>query len=110
MIGALLSNDLISFYEIYESLDKLNIFNSNWENEVSEKLKKIGSKLDDLMYSIDKMEQNIISELSLLTYTTKQSYMDLNISVTNQLNEVESAINMNNLLTSIQVYQSYKID
>lgn len=56
------------------------------------------------------MEQNIISELSLLTYTTKQSYMDLNISVKNQLKEVESAINMNNVLTSIQVYQSYKID
>ena len=32
MIGALVSEDLITFYEIYESFDKLSMFNSNWEN------------------------------------------------------------------------------
>jgi hypothetical protein len=110
MIGALVSEDLITFYEIYESFDKLGIFNSNWENEVSEKLKNIGDKLDDLMHSIYNMEQNIVSELSHLSYVTQESFEDLNRSVTGQLKEVESSINTNNLLTGIQTYQLYKID
>jgi len=110
MIGALVSEDLITFYEIYESFDKLGMFNSNWENEVSEKLTNIGDKLDDLMYSIYNMEQNIVSELSHLSYVTQESFEDLNRSVTSQLKEVESSINTNNLLTGIQTYQLYKIN
>ena len=110
MIGALVSEDLITFYEIYESFDKLAMFNSNWENEVSEKLTNIGDKLDDLMYSIYNMEQNIVSELSHLSYVTQESFEDLNRSVTGQLKEIESSINTNNLLTGIQAYQLYKIN
>jgi hypothetical protein len=110
MIGALVSEDLITFYEIYESFDKLSMFNSNWENEVSEELTNIGNKLDDLMYSIYNMEQNIVSELSHLSYVTQESFEDLNRSVTNQLREVESSINTNNLLTGIQAYQLYRIN
>lgn len=110
MIGALVSEDLITFYEIYESFDKLGMFNSNWENEVSEKLSNIDNKLDDLMYAIYNMEQNIVSELSYLSYVTQQSFEDLNRSVTDQLKIVESSINTNNLLAGIQSYQLYKIN
>lgn len=110
MIGSLVSEDLISFYEIYESFDKLGMFNSNWENEVSEKLTNIGDKLDDLMYSIYNMEQNIVNELSHLSYVTQESFEDLNRSVTSQLRAVESSINTNNLLTGINAYQLYKIN
>ena len=109
MLGSLVSQDLISFYEIYESFDKLGVLNSNWENEVSEKLTDIGEKLDDLMYSIYNMEQNIVNELSRLSYVTQESFEDLNSSVTSQLKDVESSINTNNLLTGIQAYQLYKI-
>lgn len=110
MITALVSEDLITFYEIYESFDKLSIFNSNWENEVAEKLTNIGDKLDDLMHSIYNMERNIVNELSHLSYVTQSSFEELNISVKNQLNEIESSINTNNLLTGIQAYQLYKIN
>lgn len=110
MITALVSEDLITFYEIYESFDKLSIFNSNWENEVAEKLTNIGDKLDDLMLSIYNMERNIVNELSHLSYVTQSSFEELNISVKNQLNEIESSINTNNLLTGIQAYQLYKIN
>jgi archaellum component FlaC len=100
------------------------MFNSNWESEVSENLSNIGYKLDDigdklddigdklndLMYSINGMEQNIVSELSKLSYITQGSFEELNRSVTSQLREVESSINTNNLLTGIQTYQLYKIN
>jgi len=110
MVVSISTDNLIAFYEIYEAFDKLNVFNSNWENEVSEKLTNIGSKLDDLMYSIYTMEQNIVSELSHLTYVTQASFDELSSSVTNQLKEVESSINLNNLLAGIQAYQLYKIN
>lgn len=110
MIGAIVAEDMIVFYEICESFDKLGMFNSNWESEVSEKLINIGDKLDDLMYSIYRTEQNIVSELSKLSYITQESFEDLNRSVTSQLKEVEYSINMNNLLSGIQAYQLYKIN
>jgi hypothetical protein len=110
MIGSLVSENLITFYEIYESFDKLGMYNSNWENEVSEKLANIGDKLDDLMHSIYNMEQNIVSELSHLSYVTQESFENLNMSVSSQLKGIESSVNMNNLLTGIQTYQLYKIN
>lgn len=110
MIGALVSEDLITFYEIYESFDKLGMFNSNWENEVSEKLSNIGDKLDDLMYSIDSMERNIVNGLSQLTYVTQEGFSDLERSVTKELQSIDSTIKFNNLLTGISTYQLYKIN
>jgi hypothetical protein len=110
MITSLVENDLITFYEIYESLDQLGIFNSNWENEVSNKLSDIGDGIQDLIYSIDKMEYNIVNSLENLTYLTQDSFSDLNKSITSQLSSIDSSINFNNLLTGIQTYQMYKIN
>ena len=110
MMVALVSEDLITFYEIYESFDKLNMFNSNWENEVAEKLTDIGDKLDDLMYSIYNMEQNIVSGLSELTYVTQKGFSELERSVTKELQNIDSSIKFNNLLTGISTYQLYKIN
>ena len=66
------------FYEIYESFDKLGIFNSNWENDVAEKLVNIGDKLDDLMYSIYHMENKIVRSIDNLTYVTQEYISRLN--------------------------------
>jgi hypothetical protein len=106
MIVSLVGNDMITFYNIYESFDKLRIFNSTWENEVSQKLTNIEDGLTQLLYSIDEMSQSIVSGLSELTYVTEES----NRNLINQLGEIESSIQVNNLLTGIQTYQMYKIN
>lgn len=110
MIVALIEDDMITFYEIYETFDKLKIFNSNWENEVSEKLSTIGNKLDDLLLSIYEMENRIVSEISNLSYVTQESFSDLNNSVTANLKDINSSIDVNNLFTMINTYQLYKIN
>lgn len=110
MVCSLTNDDLISFYEIYESFDKLGIYNSNWENEISQKLINIEDKLDDLMYSIDQMESSIVNSITNLSYITQNSFVELNHSVVKQLKEIESSINFNNLLNGIQTYQLYKIN
>jgi hypothetical protein len=106
MITSLVNEDMITFYEIYESFDKLNMFNSNWENEISQKLTNIGDGINNLMYAIQDMGDSIVNELGNLSFLTEE----LNNSLTTQLNDVESAINTNNLLTGIQTYQLYKIN
>jgi len=104
MITSLVDDDMITFYKIHDSFDKLNMFNSNWENEVSDKLSNIGDGLKDLMYSIQDMGNRIESKIGQLTYVTKE----LNQSVINQLKSIDSSISFNNLLTGIQTYQMYQ--
>lgn len=110
MLGSLVSDDLITFYEIYESFDKLNIFNSNWENEVSEQLKNIEIGFSDLMYSINSMERNIVNGLNELSYVTQEGFSELEQSVTKELQSIDSSIKFNNFLTGISAYQLYKIN
>lgn len=113
MIVSLVENDVITFYKIHGSFDKLNMFNSNWENELSEKLSNIGNELrnigeglSNLMYSINEMSENIVSEIGGLSYVTEES----NRMLSNQLQDIDSSLQTNNLLTSIQTYQMYKIN
>ena len=100
---------MFTFYEIYESFDKLEMFNSNHENEVSERLKNIEGGINDLMNSIRKMENNIIGSLNNLSYVTQESYSKLSNSVSKELQSIDSSIGMNNLLTGINSYQTYKL-
>ena len=106
MVVSLIEGDMITFYEIYESFDKLNMFNSNWENEVSRKLSDIGDGLSDLLFSVNEIGQNIINEIGNLSYVTEQS----NEILSNRLKEIDSSIKTNNLLSTIQTYQLYKIN
>ena len=110
MVTSLLESDLITFYEIYECFDQLEVFNSNWENEVSNKLTDIESGISDLMYSINKMENKIVVAINNLNYSTQDSFRNLSLSVEKQLVNVNSSIRFNNLMTSIQTYQMYKIN
>ncbi|MDB4710786.1 S1 RNA-binding domain-containing protein [Flavobacteriales bacterium] len=110
MIIALIENNLIVFNKIYLLFDKLNVFNSNWENQVSEKLDNIEGGLNDILNAIQQMEINIVSEISNLSYITESSFQDLNQSLTKELSSINSSINLNNLLTGLQAYQMYKIN
>ena len=106
MIVALVENKPIIFYEIHESFDKLDVFNSNWENEISGKLSNIGDGLNDLMYSIHEMGADIVAEIGNLSYVTEDSSRML----AEKLEEVDSSVKTNNLLAGIQTYQLYKLN
>ncbi len=110
MLTSLVEKNLITFYEIYESFDQLGVFNSNWENEVSNKLSDIGAGLHDLMYSIYQMENRVVNSIKSLNYLTQGSFKILKTSVENQLTSINSSMNFNNLLSIIQTYQMYKVN
>ena len=106
MICVLVEDDLITFYSIYEKLDKLNIFNSNHENEMLSKLSDIEGKLEDIIHSIDEMNNSIVMELGMLSMEIENS---TNI-LSNHLKEIESSIDVNTFITGIGTYQMYQIN
>jgi hypothetical protein len=110
MINSIVKDDLITVNEIYEEFDKLKMFKTDHEKEVSQKLSDIGDGLSSLMYSINSMERNIVSGLTTLSYVTHDGFSDLNNSLSRELHDINSSIDTNNLLTGIQTYQLYKIN
>jgi hypothetical protein len=107
MITSLVNDDLVTFYQIHNSFDKLNIFNSNHQTELMDKLNNIEDGLYTLISSIRSMEVNIINELNNLSYITEISFENLAISVNEELKSIGSSIDTNNLLLAINTYQNY---
>jgi hypothetical protein len=110
MVASFVEDDLFVFYEIYEAFDKLNVFNSNWENEVAGKLSNIEHKLDTIISSIRIMEARIVNKLDELQNSMENSFESLERSVNKQLETTNSMLGFNNLLTAVQTYQMYKIN
>jgi hypothetical protein len=106
MIVSLVEDDMITFYEIHEMFDTLNMFDSKHEKDVSQKLTNIGDGLESLMYEIRDMGNKISNSIDELSYVTEESTRMLN----NSLGEINSSLDTNNLLTMIQTYQTYKIN
>ncbi|WP_304142254.1 hypothetical protein [Mesoflavibacter zeaxanthinifaciens] len=110
MVASFVEDDLFVFYEIYETFDELNVFNSNWENEVAGKLSNIEHKLDTIISSIRIMEARIVNKLDELQNSMENSFESLERSVNKQLETTNSMLGFNNLLTAVQTYQMYKIN
>ena len=131
MIVSLTKDEMITFYEIYEMFDELNVFDSKHEKdmlngiksinselvEVNKNLKKVGVKLGDisgqfysLMNQMKESDERIINSIDNLTYTTSSSIESLSNNVQSELQSINSSIKFNNLLTGVQTYQMYKIN
>lgn len=136
MVVSAKKGDLITFFEIYEVFDKLGVFDSNWENEVSKKLSEVSNKLSYvsnelseisnklsevsnklsnlqtgigvLIQSINKMNDEIVGELISLNYVMESSFESLETSVNYELQGIKSSLKFNNLLTSVNTYQLSK--
>jgi hypothetical protein len=110
MITSILEKDRITFREIYEEFDKLKIFRSDYEREMTETLSEIKLGINRLLNRVNSMERNIINGLHNLTYVTQDGFSNLNNSLSRELQSINSSIDTNNLLTGIQTYQLYKIN
>ena len=106
MIVSLVEDEMITFYEIHEQFDTLNMFDSKHEKDISQKLSNIGDGLENLIYEVRDMSDSINNSIGELSYVTENS----NRQLTEQLSNINSSIEVNNLLTSIQTYQTYKIN
>jgi hypothetical protein len=106
MIVSLVEDDMITFYEIHEMFDTLNMFDSKHEKDVSQRLTNIGDGLESLMYEIRDMGNQISNSIQELSYVTEESNQQLN----EQLSEIDSTMKAGNLINAINAYQNYKIN
>ena len=104
MIVSLVKDDMITFYEIHEMFDTLNMFDSKHEKDVSQKLTNIGDGLKDLMYEVRRVGNKISNSIDQLSYVTEES----NRQLTNQLSEIDSTLKVGNLISVINTSQNYK--
>ena len=104
MIVSLVEDDMITFYEIHEMFDGINMFDSKHEKDVSQKLTNIGDGLESLMYEIRDMGNQISNSIDELSYVTEESNQQLN----EQLSEIDSTMKAGNLINAINTYQNYK--
>ena len=104
MIVSLVEDDMITFYEIHEMFDTVNMFDSKHEKDVSQKLTNIGDGLESLMYEIRDMGDKISNSIQELIYVTEES----NRLLSSQLSEIDSTIKVGNLISTINTYQNYK--
>ena len=104
MIVSLVEDDMITFYEIHEMFDTLNMFDSKHEKDVSQRLTNIGDGLESLMYEIRDMGNQISNSIQELSYVTEESNQQLN----EQLSEIDSTMKAGNLINAINAYQTYK--
>ena len=100
----LVEDDMITFYEIHEMFDTLNMFDSKHEKDVSQKLTNIGDGLESLMDEIRDVGDQISNSLQGLSYVTEES----NRQLTNQLSEIDSTLKVENLISTINTYQNFK--
>lgn len=110
MLYARIKNNLIIYYEIFESFDELGVFESNWEKKISKQLVNISENLQDLIYTMNIMEQSIIDAIGHLSYTTKSSFENLQASLIEEMREIDNSIKASNMLSLIKTYQLYKIN
>ena len=106
MIVSLVEDDMITFYEIHEMFDTINMFDSKHEKDVSQRLTNIGDGLESLMYEIRDMGNQISNSIDELSYVTEESNQQLN----EQLSEIDSTMKAGNLINAINAYQTYKIN
>ena len=106
MINSLVEDDMITFYEIYERFDKLSMFTSNWENQVTKKLEQVNVNLIVLMKELREVGNRIESSIENLSFVTEESTRKL----TSKMSEIDSTLQVGNLLNLIQAYQMYKVN
>ena len=104
MLVALIEKDLVTFEEIYEVFDNLNMFDRKFERDMSSKLSNIELGLNNLVQEINRSNNKIIESIQTLTAVTKESSERME----NHLKSIGSSLKTANIINSINAYQNYK--
>ena len=104
MVSALIDDDLLTFYEIENAFDELNMFDSKLEKDISEKLSNIGNELNAFVNTMNKSSNKIIESVQKLTYVTAKT----NERLEGHLKSINSSIKVGNIINSINTYQNWR--
>jgi len=118
LIVCLCENELVVFYELYETFDDLGVFKTNYEKEVLESLNTIGSNINNLnknivhkLMLIENQLKNISQGINELNSTMQQNIQAINNledSIVSSFKSLETSIgnNFNQLSQNISGHLS----
>lgn len=98
MVVFYLNDKKINYFEIYESFDKLGVFNNAWQNNVLDKLQNIENRLESMSNQLVQLNDSF------------QSLVNNSENIVNELQKLNSNVVTNNLLTTINAYQAYRLN
>lgn len=101
MVNALLNDDMITFYEIYEAFDQLEIWHSQYEKVSTAQLKSLNDNIRSLIRTTEESTNRIVDGLGDLTYRMAEQ--------NDNLKEIHGAVTAGNLLSAINTFQLYRI-
>lgn len=101
MVNALLTDDMITFYEIYEAFDKLEIWHSQYEKVSTNQLQSLNDNIRRLIRTTEESTNRIVDGLGDLTYRMAEQ--------NDNLKEIHGAVTAGNLLSAINTFQLHRI-
>ena len=112
MVSALIDDDQLHFYEVYEKLDNLNIWSSNLDREVLSSLGTISNNLERVSNQIEILSTNLVREirsssLKIVESINMQSLIQTEHaeSMDRHLSSIGSSMKTANALNGIGVLQ-----
>ena len=102
MLNYLLEDEKLKFFDYYNLFEKLGVFDSTWQNKIYNKL----SSIDNNLYQINE-------NLKILNDNIKDVAIEideLKENINSKLSDIKSSSDFNNIISSIQLYQLYKIN
>ena len=101
MVNALLTDDMITFYEVYEAFDKLEIWHSQYEQISTAQLQSLNDNIRQLIRTTQESTHRIVDSLRDLTYRMAEQH--------DNLKEIHGAVTAGNLLSAINTFQLHRI-
>ncbi len=101
MVNALLTEDMITFYEIYEAFDKLEIWNSNYQKMSMAELKNTNRNLEQLIDTTAEYSNQILHEIGGLAHRMTEQNA--------KLENICSAVQAGNMMSAANTYQLHRI-
>lgn len=93
-----LNDKKIRYFEIYEAFEKLGVFDSTWQKEVLNKLDNIEIRFAHISNQLTELNQNFIS------------LVESSDNIVSELKDINSNVITNNMLQSITLYQTWRIN
>lgn len=120
-LNSVIEKDLFTYNSLRKVFDEMSVFNKKWENDMINNLTSLNTNIQNLENSIVDMtyqtidsirqfENSTVSRLDQIDQTTRESVNELNKSLSSKLTNIDDKLGFNNMITSIQTYQTYQIN
>ena len=105
MIDSLIDERNIQFFRLYQSFEKLGVFDTTWQKNISEQLILLNSNISGLIDATESMSDGIISAIGDLTHATEKQTE----KISSNISSIDSSVKFGNLLSAINIYQNHRI-